>query len=99
MNLTVFLSCDSTVTLVDKPQLSARRWWRTPLIPALRRQSQADLCEFETSLVYRASARTTSKATEKPCLENPHSYLTVYIRCAKGDMNQAYSKCSINVLL
>ena len=41
---------------------------RTPLIPALRRQRQADLCEFEASLVYRVSSRTASKATEKPCL-------------------------------
>ena len=39
-----------------------------PLIPALGRQSQADLCEFEASLVYRASSRTGSKTTEKPCL-------------------------------
>ena len=38
-----------------------------PLIPALGRQ--AVLCEFEASLVYRARARTGSKATEKPCLE------------------------------
>ena len=40
-----------------------------PLIPALRRQSQVDLCEFEASLVYRASAMTGSKATEKPSLK------------------------------
>jgi hypothetical protein len=34
----------------------------TPLIPALERQRQVDLCEFEASLVSRASsgtARTT----------------------------------------
>ena len=37
-----------------------------PLIPALGRQWQADLCEFNASLVYRESARTDSKATEKP---------------------------------
>ena len=30
-----------------------RRWWPMPLIPALGRQGQADLCEFETSLVYK----------------------------------------------
>ena len=36
-----------------------------PLIPALRKQRQADLCELEASLVYRASAGTGSKATEK----------------------------------
>ena len=41
------------------------------LIPALRRQRQAKLCEFEASLVYRASSKTGSKATEKPCLEKP----------------------------
>ena len=27
--------------------------WPMPLIPALRRQRQADVCEFEASLVYR----------------------------------------------
>ena len=40
-----------------------------PLIPALRRQRLADLCEFKASLIYRASSRTGSKATEKPSLE------------------------------
>ncbi|CAO2577223.1 hypothetical protein LEMLEM_LOCUS19 [Lemmus lemmus] len=40
-----------------------------PLIPALGRQRQADLCEFKASLVYRASSRTGTKATEKPCLK------------------------------
>ena len=28
-----------------------------PLIPALRSQRQADLCEFEANLVYRVSSR------------------------------------------
>ena len=40
-----------------------------PLIPALRRQRQADLCEFEASLVYRDSFRSGFKAIEKPCLK------------------------------
>ena len=42
------------------------QWWCTPLIPALRRQMQADLCEFEASLASTTSSRTVSKATEKP---------------------------------
>ena len=32
-----------------------------PLIPALRRQRQVDLCEFETSLVNTASSRATQR--------------------------------------
>ena len=38
-----------------------------PLISALgrKREKQEDLCEFETSLVYRASSRTGTKATER----------------------------------
>jgi len=34
------------------------------LMPALRRQKQADLCEFQASLVYRSSSRT-AKATQR----------------------------------
>ena len=30
------------------------QWWHTPLIPALGRQRQLDLCEFKASLVFRA---------------------------------------------
>ena len=29
--------------------------WHMPLITALRRQKQVDLCEFKTSLVYKMS--------------------------------------------
>ena len=36
-----------------------------PLIPALDRQRQADLCEFEASLVYRVSSRKAPKATQR----------------------------------
>ena len=40
-------------------------WWPTPLTPALRRQSQADLCESEASLVYRVSHRIDRADTQK----------------------------------
>ena len=49
--------------------METRQWWHTPLIPALGKERQTDFCEFKASLVYRASSRTGSKATEKPCLQ------------------------------
>ena len=52
-----------------------------PIISALRRQRQVDICEFEASLVYRVSSRTGSIATEKPCPEKPEkkSFACIYI--------------------
>ena len=50
---------------------SAGRWWRTPLIPALGKQRQEDLCEFEDSLVYRVSFRT-ARATQRNPVSSPH---------------------------
>ena len=39
-------------------------WWRCmPLIPALGRQRQVDLSEFEASLVYKGSSRTARAVT------------------------------------
>jgi hypothetical protein len=35
-----------------------------PLIEALRRQSQGDVCEFQASLVYRVNSRT-ARATQR----------------------------------
>ena len=44
-----------------------KRW---PLIPALGKQWQAALCEFEASLVYRASARTARATQRNPVSKN-----------------------------
>ena len=40
-----------------------------PLSPALRRQGQADLCEFEANLVYRVSSRTAKATQRNPVLK------------------------------
>lgn len=46
----------SRVIRIFKNMKYARQWWRTRSILALERQRQADLCESETSQVYRAKA-------------------------------------------
>jgi hypothetical protein len=67
--------CNSTVTLFEFLKFfqneeitryipTARQWWLMTLILALGRQSQADLCELEVSLVYKVSSRT-ARATKR----------------------------------
>lgn len=41
-----------------------------PLIPALVKQMQVDLCEFEGSLVYRARSRIARAIQRNPVLKN-----------------------------
>jgi hypothetical protein len=36
-----------------------------PLILVLRRQREADLCEFKASLIYKTSSRTTRAVTHR----------------------------------
>ena len=47
----------STEFYTLKRWVLAGQWWHIPLIPALERQRQVDLYEFEASLVYRESPR------------------------------------------
>jgi hypothetical protein len=53
-------------TFIHIKNLAGR--WCTPLILALRRQRQADLFEFEASLVYRVSYRTARATQRNPIL-------------------------------
>ena len=60
----------ATCTPLSKQWESAGQWWHTPLVTALGRQRQANLCEFVASLVYRVNSRTDGQRyTEKPCLK------------------------------
>lgn len=44
--------------------------WCKPLIPAVRRQGQAGLCEFEVSLVYSTNSRTARDTLRNPASKN-----------------------------
>ena len=55
----------------------AGQWWRMHLIPALGRQRQVDLSEFEASLVYRVSSRRARAVTQRnPVSKNKKSKTT-----------------------
>ena len=55
---------------IVKNKSLSEAWWYVPLIPALGRQTQADLCEFKASLVYKASSRTARATQKNPVLED-----------------------------
>jgi hypothetical protein len=68
--------CEAPVSIpaLQINKQTAGLWWCMPLIPALGKQRQADLCKFETSLIYRESSRIV-KATLKDPVSNkqtPH---------------------------
>jgi hypothetical protein len=50
-----------------------------PIIPALKRQRQVDLCEFKTSLVYRASSRTARVTQRNPVSKNKNPNLKLQL--------------------
>jgi hypothetical protein len=62
-----------------------------PLIPALRMQRQVDLCEFEASLVYRASSKTAWAVTQS----NPVSNL----KKKKVQTNKPKKKCVVLMMM
>jgi hypothetical protein len=48
-------------------------WW------ALRRQRQADLCEFKVSLIYRASSRIVMATQRKPVSKNENKQTNLWL--------------------
>jgi hypothetical protein len=62
-----------------------------PLIPALRRQRQVNLCEFKVSLVYRVSSRTARATQRDSALKNKTNEPT------NKSINQSIKKKTIHV--
>jgi hypothetical protein len=58
-----------TKCLLDNIPLADQQSW-PPLVPALRRQRQVGLCEFEASLVYRASSMMARATQRSPVSKN-----------------------------
>jgi hypothetical protein len=85
------------------------QWWCTPLIPALGRQRQVDLCEFEASIVYRASARTARAIWSDPvskkkkklcvCVFSPSQDRTHYVVQAGFEQPPASTSRELELLI
>lgn len=45
-------------------------WWLPPLVTALKRQKQLDLCEFQASLVYIAKSQASQGYIMTPHFKN-----------------------------
>jgi hypothetical protein len=77
LNLVWFLRPQAWLVLVAVKETwawvcleSVRHFWRTPLILALGKQRQEDLCEFQASLVYRVSSRIARSTQRNPVSRN-----------------------------
>jgi hypothetical protein len=67
------------------------QWWRIPLIPALRRQRQLDLYEFETSRVYRVSSRTARAIQRIPVSKKKKKKRVIIYLLSKQNTQQNQS--------
>jgi hypothetical protein len=59
--------------IIPKKALLSQMMMVHILIPAVVRQKQVDLCEFETNLVHRTSSRTAKGTQKNSCLEKKKS--------------------------
>ena len=67
---------NSTSAFNPENQNSGQAWWRTP--PALGRQRQVDLCEFEASLVYRVSIKPANGYTVRPYVKQKNELVEIH---------------------
>jgi hypothetical protein len=70
-----------------KTSIYSRAWWRTPLIPALRRQRQADFW-VQGQPALQSEFQDSQGYTEKPCLEKQNKN-----KKKQTHNKQAYMQC------
>ena len=56
-------------------------WWHVPLISALGRQRQVDLCEFKAIMVYRVISRPAKATQRNPVLKNKKQNNKKKVKC------------------
>ena len=64
--------------------------WHTPLIPALGRQKQVDLCEFEASLVYILHKELQASQVQNETLvqTNKRTDINIYVKFTHQQVKQ-----------
>ena len=67
--------------------MKAPAWWHRPLIPAVWRQRQADLCEFKASLVLRVSSRPARGTCSYPMSKQTRDGLLIFLECLPHRIN------------
>jgi hypothetical protein len=76
----------SFLKLTYKKGVVAGQWLQKPLIPALRRQRQANLFEFKTNMVYRVfQACETYKV--RSVFKEKRDIKTTYLQGAMGSLD------------
>ena len=63
--------------------------WCTTSTAALRKQRQADLCEFKASLVYKSSSRRARATRRNPISKNKKTNKNKKIQKPKNETKQA----------
>ena len=81
--------------MIDKKE-NVGRWGRTPLIPALGKQRQADLCEFKASPGLQSEFQDSQGCyTEKLCLEKTKT--NKQQRKRRKEQKDRVGKCTLKI--
>ena len=96
------VGCSYPLSHLTSPQFSnslkyfcCAGWWCTLLIPALGRQRQADLYEFQASLVYSTSSRML-RLHKETVLKKPTNQTSILPKTNNNNNNKNTTKNSLS---